>query len=492
MQEVRQVSAGFIITGKRMRIKEESLLKTVPAFSGTVDVEATLKREKIERKKVVVVLDDDPTGIQTVHDVYFYTDWSQEVLVDAFASEKLFFIHTNTRALTEAETERINRDIMKNCIKASRVIGRGFSIISRSDSTLRGHYPLETSVLRQVYEKETNEELHGEVIVPCFFEGGRYTYGDIHYVKEKGYFVPIGETEYAQDTVFGYRNSDLKAYVEEKTKGEWKAEEVASVPVELLRKGDIDSIVRTLLKQEGFQKIIVNAMCYDDLRVFLIALFEAERRGKRFLFRTAASFVKVYGLIEDRDLLCKSEIRPSMEKDRRVLTVVGSHIKKTNDQLEDLLSCSGVRGIQLDVERVLGDESSRHEEITKKRRMIEEAMESSLDPVLYTSRRLVRTSHTDSDGDLCISNCVSNAIVDLVKCIKHKPCCIIAKGGITSSDILVKGLGVTRATVVGQVIPGVPVIRLEGVSEWKDVSYIIFPGNVGDRNSLHKVYMMVA
>lgn len=464
----------------------------IPEYSINVDIEGMLRAEEKSRTRTVVVLDDDPTGIQTVHGVYVYTDWAAINLEGAFAEEGCFFIHTNTRAMTEEDAAAINRTIMKNCIRASRKTGRDFTVISRGDSTLRGHYPLETSVLRAEYEAGTKQVIHGEVLVPCFFEGGRYTYGDIHYVKEGGDFIPVGETEYAGDSVFGFKSSNLREYVQEKTTGRTKSSEVVSVPLELMRKGDKGEILRILMSVERFRKVVVNAVSYEDLRVFIAACFAAERGGKRFIYRTAASFVKAYCMIDDRALLVAEDFHGPDRKEKAVLTVVGSHIEKSSDQLAALLRCENVRGIELDVERVVGDGPARREEMEKATKAIELAFESSANPVLYTSRKPVRASGVDCKDDMKISRAVSESLVAIVKKTGNRASCIIAKGGTTASDILVKGLGVKRARVEGQILPGVPLLLLPESEDWKEIAYVIFPGNVGDRGSLAEAYLTVA
>ncbi len=473
-----------------MRIKEAAFLREVPVFSGQSGIEDMLRAEEKRRDRTVVVLDDDPTGIQTVHDVYVYTDWSLESLIEAFSEVQCFFIHTNTRALSEDEAAEINRTVMKNCILASRKTGRDFTVISRSDSTLRGHYPLETSVLRAVYEAGMKQKVHGEVLIPCFFEGGRYTFGDTHYVRENSEFIPVSETEYAGDTVFGFKSSNLREYVEEKTNGRWKSGDVVSMPLELMRRGDTEEILHILMSVKRFCKVVVNAMSYDDLRVFLVALFEAERNGKRFIYRTAASFVKAYCMIKDRELLRAVDIYGADSGVKKVLTVVGSHIKKSTDQLANLLRMDSVRGIEVDVERVLKDKSLRQKEIKKTSKAVEIAFESYINPVLYTSRKLVRVFSTD--GNLLIARTISRALVEIVKNTGKKASCIIAKGGITASDILVNGLGVKRAKVAGQVFPGVPLLYVSNVEGWNSIAFIIYPGNVGDQGALVEVYKTVA
>jgi len=474
-----------------MRVSKETVYREIPEFGGNIDIDGLLRSEKDRRDRVVAVLDDDPTGIQTVHDVYVYTDWSRETLEDAFKEGMCFFIHTNTRAKAEEDTAEINRTIMKNCVLASRKTGKDFTVMSRSDSTLRGHYPLETSVLREVYEAETRNKVHGEVLTPCFFEGGRFTYNDIHFVGEGEDFIPAGETEYAKDSVFGYGSSNLREYIEEKTNGRWKTGDVVSIPLELMRSGDTDEILRILMSAEGFCKIVVNAMSYDDLRVFLIACFAAERGGKRFIYRTAASFVKAYCMIEDRALLDAEDIRRPGGNGGAVVTVVGSHVKKSSEQLAELLKCERVCGVELDVERVLEDETARQAEMDKAVQAMERAFDSSLNPVLYTSRKLIRTDGSGGKDNLEIAQTVSMTLVEIVKRIRERAWCIIAKGGTTSSDILVKALRIKKACVAGQVIPGVPLLFLPGGGGLKEKTYIIYPGNVGDRDSLADVYKAV-
>lgn len=62
---------------------------------------AALAAEAAASNRKIIVLDDDPTGVQTVHDIYVYTDWTVESLRKGFAApEKLFFILTNSRGFT--------------------------------------------------------------------------------------------------------------------------------------------------------------------------------------------------------------------------------------------------------------------------------------------------------------------------------------------------------------------------------------------------------
>jgi uncharacterized protein YgbK (DUF1537 family) len=68
-----------------------------------------------------------------------------------------------------------------------------------------------------------------------------------------------------------------------------------------------------------------------------------------------------------------------------------------------------------------------------------------------------------------------------------RPKFIVAKGGITSSDLATKGLSAEKAFVLGAITPGVPVWQMDSKSKFPGISYVVFPGNVGNQNSLLEV-----
>ena len=429
------------------------------------------------RSRTIVVLDDDPTGIQTVHGVKVFMEWSEKTLVDAFKNERLFYIQTNSRSLSKSETIKLHREISALLIPAAKAAGvASFSVISRSDSTLRWNYPEETGTLREELEK-AGIHYDAELIIPYFFEGGRFTINDVHYVKQGDDLVPAGQTEFAKDATFHYESSDLKDYVEEKTGGAYLAKDMLSVPLAMLRSGDIDGIAAILTSASGFNKIVVNACCDDDLRVLSLALYKAEAAGKSFMFRTAASFVKIYGLITDKALLGARELCP--EGKGAVLTVSGSHVQKTRSQVKTLLKEPGVAPIMLDVSEVLAADDVGV--ITAKfAKTIDDVLSLGGNPVLFTSS--IETGPVDDSLENAAK--ISSALVDIVKKVAVRPRCFISKGGITSSDLAVKGLGIDAAEVQGQILPGVPVIKAGASSKWPGVCHVIFPGNVGDEDAL--------
>lgn len=447
------------------------------------EIQSLLEEKCREDRHKIVVLDDDPTGVQTVHGISVYTDWSYESVKKGFEEDnKLFYILTNSRGFTVEQTTRAHQEIGDTVARVSQETGIAYVIVSRGDSTLRGHYPLETELLAQAEEKHLGKPVDGEIICPYFKEGGRFTIDNVHYVKYGEQLVPAGETEFAGDKTFGYRSSDLREYVEEKTKGRYKAADVVSVSVEELRSLNYAEITKKLLSLHDFGKLVVNAVDACDLKVFCIALYDAMAQGRRFMFRTAAGFVKEFGAVSDRPLLSRSEM---VEHGRNTggIIVVGSHTKKTTSQLEALKQVSGIEFIEFNSDLVL-DEDKFREEVESVIRREEELLRQGVTVAVYTKRKLLSLDNDSPEAALLRSVRISDAVQSLVGRLAVIPAFVVAKGGITSSDVGTKALQVMRATVLGQIRPGIPVWKTGEESRFPGTPYIIFPGNVGEVETL--------
>ena len=280
--------------------RNAAVLNTYPPYDRQeIDLLLTAEAELSGRK--IIVLDDDPTGVQTVHDVSVYTDWSLESIRDGFAEKnKLFFILTNSRGFTVEQTTKAHQEIGARVDQVAKEMGMEYLIVSRGDSTLRGHYPLETRLLKEAQEAGNPWKIDGEILCPFFAEGGRFTIDNVHYVRYGEELVPAGETEFARDKTFGYQSSNLCDYIEEKTEGAYKADSVICISLEDLRAGKLEQITGQLMSVSDFGKIIVNAVDEYDVKMFCIALYRALERGKHFTFRTAAAFGKALGNICDK------------------------------------------------------------------------------------------------------------------------------------------------------------------------------------------------
>ena len=435
----------------------------------------------------LVVLDDDPTGTQSVHGVPVLTTWADEDLVWGMRqAATTFFILTNSRSFSEEEAKTLNREIVAGLAAATAHTGTDFVVASRSDSTLRGHYPGEIDALREAFESAGKKEIDGVILCPCFLEAGRLTVDDIHWVRKGEDLVPTGQTEFASDANFGYSSSNLAGWVQEKTDGRVSADDVLRVSLADIREGGPGRVARILEEATGGQPIVVNAADYADLDVFVLGLLEAEAAGKSFLYRVGPSFVRSRGGIDAAPPVRPEDLYAGRGDHGHGLVVVGSHVEMTTRQLEKAIALGGWSTVELSVSRLLNS-SAREEELDRVSEQINRALSVS-DVMVYTSREVVTAS--ENEKGLEISRSISGALVDLVRRLDKSLSLrfVVAKGGITSSDIGTRGLGVRRAEVAGTMLPGlIPVWILPEDSAFPDVPYVIFPGNVGEPDTLAEV-----
>jgi uncharacterized protein YgbK (DUF1537 family) len=457
------------------RIPKSQLLNRLPD-EWPQDLRPAIQKQVHANRRKIVVLDDDPTGTQTIHNLPVITEWSVDTLTTELKNNRpAFYILTNSRSYPLPIARQMNTEIGHNLSAAAAEAHREFVVISRSDSTLRGHFPGEVEALTDALAQNYD----GWIINPFFLEGGRYTIDDVHYVNEGDVLVPAAQTEFASDHVFGYTKSNLRDWLAEKTKGRIAAKNVVTVSIENLRREGPESVSALLMKLHNGQCCVVNSAGYRDLEVFVQGLLTAEACGKRFLFRTAASFVQVRAGILPRALLTQSDLQlPSAGGG---LIVVGSFVPRSTGQINSLLATTDIAQAEVDVASLL-DDRLRDDEIHRVANDTEQALRQGNDMLIFTNRQLV--AGKDSKSSLQIAQKISQGLISIVQRIQVAPRYILAKGGITSSDIATRALNVKKAIVLGQVLPGVPVWKLGDESRFPNLSYIVFPGNVGDDNAL--------
>lgn len=419
------------------------------------------------------ILDDDPTGTQTIADLPVITNWDVPTLQREFDDPSpACFVLTNSRSLSAERTRELHRQFMHHVREAAGQ--RSFGVVSRSDSTLRGHYPIEIDTIAQGMGCETIT-----LLAPFFAAGGRYTLNDTHYVAEGDQLVPAGDTPFAKDPVFGYESSQLPAWVEEKTAGAIAAQDVICLSLELIRQEGPLAVAKVLREAPAGSVVVANAVNQSDIEVVVAGVLYAETRERRVIARSAASYVCARVGQRPPPLLTGPQlVNPA---GRGGLTLVGSHVPKTTAQLEELKRQHDVTALELDVSALL-DTERRPTTISDAISAMNTALAADGDTVIYTSRELVRSD--DSATNLSIGSEVSQALIEIVRGIAQTPRYLIAKGGITSSDTATHGLGVQRAMVKGQILPGVPVWELGPETKFPGLNYVVFPGNVGDQHAV--------
>jgi uncharacterized protein YgbK (DUF1537 family) len=464
-------------------------MRDLAGLPASASVPAQSVQRALSGARRVVVLDDDPTGTQTVRDLPVLTRWTVDDIRWALRQDVPgFFVVTNTRSLAPADAAARDREVVLACLAAAEQAGDEgvqLAFASRGDSTLRGHYPLETDVIAELVPVDA------VLLCPAYIDAGRLTIDGVHYVRTADGLCPVADSEFARDATFGYRSSRLAEWVEEKTQGRIRADDVMELTLDVIRGATTDALRDRLVEACDGRVIAVDAVDDNDLRAVVLAVLAAEAAGSRFVYRVGPSFVRArvgqeaVAPIEDARLAALVRPRPQSRPGAHGLVVVGSHVGQTNRQLARLAERRRFVGIELDVRTVIDDAWAAdhiHAAVTA----ATEALGDSL-VVVSTSRALL--TGADEAASLEIARRVSAALTRVVGEIVavRRPSFVVAKGGITSADLATEALGIGRAWVRGSLLPGI-------VSLWEAASgpavglpYVVFAGNVGGDDALADV-----
>jgi uncharacterized protein YgbK (DUF1537 family) len=432
---------------------------------------------------VLVVLDDDPTGTQTCHNINVLAVWDHDTLLEEFKSGlNGFFILTNSRALPTLEARKLIATICKAVKEAARASDQEFEIVLRGDSTLRGHFPDEPEVVEEVCG-----QADAWILAPFFRQGGRLTINDIHYVSGlDGKLVPAAQTPFAKDATFGYANSNLRDYVLEKSKGKIAADRVRSVSIEDMRVGGPPRIAELLASFPTGSIIIANAVVDTDMELFVLGVLQVQARGKRYIYRMGAAFVSTRLGIQQIPPLSPSDLKMDLSpKAPGGLVIAGSYVPKTTAQLQSLVTgrAGKLHRIELDVEALLQGAETSQQIVLDATNEAGRCILNGDDVLIMTSRKLI--TGADEVSSLKIGGVVASALVLFLRMLIPRPRYVIAKGGITSSDAATKSLGFRRARIRRQAASSVPLWQCtEDSSKYPGITYVVFPGNVGEDTTL--------
>ncbi len=428
----------------------------------------------------IIVLDDDPTGSQTVHSCLLLMRWDVATLRFGLTDDApIVFILTNTRALTPEGAKEVTAEVcenLKRAIAAEKI--RNFLIVSRSDSTLRGHYPIETDAIATQLGP-----FDAHFLIPAFFEGGRITRNSIHYLIINGTPTPVHETEFAQDSVFAYSHSYLPDYVAEKTQGQIPSHQVQRFLLEDIRQGSFNRLMALTHNQCG----VVDAESQVDLDWFAQDLLRATAAGKRFLLRSAASILTSLAQLPPQPVMAE-HMNQYVRDGKPGVILVGSHVKKTSEQLEHLLAAPQIVGVEVEVSHLLENDLKAQESLIQGiLDQIQTIHSQDQTPVIYTSRQ--ELTFPTIAARLDFGKVVSQVLMAIVQNLPEDIGYLISKGGITSNEVLSQGLALRSARLLGQILPGCSLVRTPiDHPRFPNLPVVLFPGNVGDRDSLTTVY----
>jgi uncharacterized protein YgbK (DUF1537 family) len=457
-------------------VNKEALLASLPAewpksLMGRIQSHIAAAGQRF------VVLDDDPTGGQTLHGMPVLAGWDAELLRAELERSPAFFLLTNSRSLPEEEALALGEQTGRELRSAAEASGLSLAVGSRGDSTLRGHYPAEVHAL---YRGLTGSSAPPTCIfVPYFGEGGRLTINDTQYVHQGTDLVPVADTEFARDPNFAFTESHLPSWLRARADEQGMDEpNVITLPLDVIRLGGPDEVARRLRDLPEGSTLVANAASDRDLEVLVAGLLEAEAQGQSFVYRTAASFVRVRAGIAQAALLSTEEM--GVTQGQGGLIIVGSYVDRTTEQLQRLMARDGICSVELKVSHLL--DGGIEEEVTRVALKLGHGLREYRDVVLFTSRGLVR--ETADVGFHEITQRITTAIAEILRRLDVRPSFVLTKGGSTAHSVATESLGVRRAVVLGQLLPGVPVWRLGEESRFPRMPYVIFPGNVGDSEAL--------
>ena len=440
-----------------------------------------------------VVIDDDPTGSQTVHDCLLLLKWDYSTLVKGFESESnLFFILANTRSLEENDAKLTIEEICKNLkvVIASEKYEGEIIFISRGDSTLRGHNFLEPNAINSCLGP-FDATFH----IPAFIEGKRLTINGSHFVDQ----IPIDQTIFARDKIFGYETSNVKNLLFQKSKSQINLRDIQNLflsDLEILNNDENNIVFKKIKNLKNNKHVILDVENYSQLKKFSLIIKKLSKQ-KKYLFRTAASFIssiseKKSGFYDKR-FFSNLRIRNKEKNFLPGLVIVGSYVELSTIQLKNLLEISHCEPIELDVfefSKITSSENNLERRNLFKNKFLREirfSFEQGKTPVLFTSRKFMCLEYTEQ---INFYNSLAFFIAELVADLKYEIGYLISKGGITTNVILSNGLNADYVYLEGQILTGISVVTYN-LKNVEKLPIITHPGNIGTKDSLVNIWKIL-
>jgi uncharacterized protein YgbK (DUF1537 family) len=414
----------------------------------------------------LIVLDDDPTGTQSVADVPVLLDWNMGLVADAARSgARAVYLLTNSRAYPPARARELVHAAAAAAVEA---LGRP-RLALRGDSTLRSHLLEEYLAVRDAAFPGRTPPL---LLVPALPAAGRVTVGGVHLLERDGGRVPLHETEYARDPSFAYGDARLVRWAEERSAGFFPARSGRELPLRTLRADGPPAVTRALaeLAAAGGPAVCVpDAETLADLEVVAAGLRQAEAGGVEVVVRSAPTFVAVAA-----GTLARAAAPAPSGRDG-LLVVCGSYVRNTTRQLAVLVERRPRSLVEVDAAALASN--APQAEVARAAAEAGRRLAGEQLAVLATPREL------PARWSLEVGERVARNLARVVAEVTPRPGAVLAKGGITSAVTAAEGLGAARADVIGPVADGVALWHVAAAGG-RCVPYVVFPGNVGSEESL--------
>ena len=437
----------------------------------------------------IIIIDDDPTGSQTVNGCNLVLKWDYETLLKGLkGGSNLLFILANTRSLSEKDVKIRLKEIcssLKKVMNNSSLAEEDFVVISRGDSTLRGHNFIEPFIINEFLGP-----FDATFYIPAFIEGNRTTLNGNHFVDN----VPVHKTIFAQDEIFGFKTSNIKELIYEQSNRQINIDNIENINIkdfeilDLNQPNNLYIYIKNLLNNK---RVIVDIIDYSQLNKFS-NIVKSLLKKKKFLFRTAASFISSLSNVQinQKDHIYFSQLRRKNTKDQimKGLIVVGSCVELTTLQLNEILELNICVPIEINVLKLyeLFKIKDNSHQMNSLKNLILHSIRFSLTknsiPVLFTSREII--SLKDKNELIQFQHFLSVFIAGIVSAVKNEVGYLISKGGITTNTILSEGLGADSVYLEGQILPGISLVMFDLFKQKGSLPIVTFPGNIGNQMSL--------
>jgi uncharacterized protein YgbK (DUF1537 family) len=449
------------------------------------EILAEIKQEQKKNSQKFIILDDDPTGTQCSNDVYVYFKWGREQIDELLKDDDhaASFILTNSRSLLKRDTIALHTTLMKTILAEARTLHKDVQILSRSDSTLRWNYPCEVDAIADAIRND-GKDPGAEIICPCFIEGNRVTKNNVHYAIDHECWIPIDETEFAKDKTFAYHSSNLIEYICEKRQKKISMDHFITISDSALEEQS-GTVLDQLMKAEDGQFIIVNAVNDEQIAYFALQYLKACRQGKCFLYRGASSMIRY--LMKQPYIPDWRPKKADATNAKGGLIVAGSHVEKTTKQLQTAEESGLCQTVVFHQSSLLQGIKAKQIEANSCAKKIEEYLAAGRTVCYMTDRQRIDLPDKDEQAQLIFTSQISECFLSVIKKIHTVPSFVIGKGGITSCALGKMVMRMDRVLVLGQIEKGITVWRGEEKALFPNVPYIVFPGNVGNSETLMHV-----
>ena len=406
---------------------------------------------------ITVVLDDDPTGTQAAAGISVVLDWSDPDVWTAVAEDdRGVHVLTNSRAYDAAAAGAV----VASAALAARAAFPRCRLVLRGDSTLRGHLWEEYEAVRSVTAPDREDV--PLLLVPALPAAGRITLDGVHLIEYDGRRLPLDRTEYARDGDFAYSTSDLARWAEERSRGRLAAADAIRVSLEHIRAPGGAAVVAEAIAAAGALGrpgvVVPDAETDTDLRTIADGYLVAQAGGIPVVVRSSPAFAAIMtGSAAPRAV-------ESPGGENGLLVVCGSYVANSTAQVERLAEAHPGAIVEASIASLAA--AGWAAEVARLAATARWVIAREGLAVVVTDRQ--RDPAVAASGQRQIARALGEVARRVGAGL------VIAKGGITSAITARDGLGARSARVVGPIVPGVSLWRLDSGR-----SFVVVPGNVG-------------